>query len=102
MHTESHPLADRTVLLREDVVDTQRGLVVGGRKFTVKDWWDLLVGESWMDARSTNFACYWYSRRRRYSGLPYDDEVVYGHIYPDDGGVGLSHLVHITELGEEI
>jgi len=100
MHAERHPLVDRTVLLKEEVRDAQRGMVMGGLKFEVLEWWDLLTGTSWTITDS-NFACYWYAMRAASSDLPLDDEVVYGKIR-NAQGIGLGHLVHVTELGEEI
>lgn len=99
MHTESHPLAGKTVRLNEMTVpgrpnhDPEPGL-----EYWIEDWWDHLTGESWQDSDG-NPACMMYALRGTgfQSGtmrsLPWDDEVVYGKI----GAFG--HLVHVSELG---
>jgi hypothetical protein len=102
MHSESHPLKDKIVLLNSTTEDPLRGLVVEGAAFEILDWWDLLTGKSWMDSNG-NPACLQYAARSGLSpaNIPTDDEVVYGKIRTKDG-IGLGHLVHVTELGEEI
>jgi len=96
MHAESHPMAGKTVLLGASARDPQRGIVTGGVEFDVENWYDYAKGRgggtSWM--MDQTFATLWYAERARSLDLPFDDEVVYGHIR------GLGHLVHVSELGE--
>lgn len=93
MHAEPHPLAGKTVVLKEGTTDNARGMVVEGKEYEIEDWWDKLTGSSWMDA-DDNIAAIQYAIRRAYNTftVPIDDEVVYGHIN------GIGHLVHVSEL----
>lgn len=93
MHSDSHPLAGRTVLLAPGVTDPARGLVTGGRPFQVEDWWDHLTSRSWMEA-GNNPAALQYAIRSGMAHLPIDDDVIYGKI--DECG----HLVHASELSD--
>jgi hypothetical protein len=95
MHTESHPLAGKTVLLNTSASDPVRKIVVEGARYRVEGWWDQLTGKSWMFT-DNNWACMHYGMRAGLTDLPTDDEVVYGHI----GTFG--HLVHVSELGEVV
>jgi hypothetical protein len=88
-------MAGKTVLLNDTTQDRSRGMVVAGETFRVEDYWDRLTGGSWMFAEG-NFASIQYALRSAQSGLPIDDEVVYGKI----GALG--HLVHVSELGEAV
>lgn len=94
MHSESHPLAGKTVVL-ESKGDPTREIVVPGATYHIEDWWDseYIGGGSWMNAVG-NPACLQYALRGGLVNLPIDNEVVYGKI--DDFG----HLVHVSELGE--
>ncbi len=98
-HKEPHPLAGKTVVLNNNAFDPCRGIVEAGEEFEVIDWWDAISNNaSWTIAQNSNFAAAHYGfrlgeREKLVSPLPYDDEVVYGHI----GAFG--HLVHTTELG---
>lgn len=58
----------------------------------VEDWFDRLCGRSWTTAVS-NEAAAEYAFRSVTSGLPLDDEVVYGK---DERDAGL--LLHVSEL----
>ena len=60
--------------------------------FRVEDWCDRILGHSWMDANN-NLIAIAYAIRAASSGLPIDNEVLYGKT-PD----GLSHLVHVSEV----
>lgn len=93
MHEEPHPLAGKNVLLN-DKVQGDPEVMWPGRVYTVEDWWDRVSGGSWMYAEG-NPACLKYAMRSAMSGLPLDNEVVYGKID------GLGHLIHASELGEE-
>jgi len=94
MHAESHPMAGKTVTLLPGTADPQRGIVVAGAEFEVEDWYDYEKGRggghSWQEDQT--FTTGWYAVRREATGLPLDDEVVYGHIR------GLGHIVHISEI----
>ena len=94
MHTESHPLAGKTVLLSRTAQDPARQILTPGTLYVVEDWWDKLTGKSWTITEN-NFACTHYAMRSALvmPPLPLDDEVVYGHV------AGLGHLVHASELG---
>lgn len=91
-HSESHPLAGKTVKINGSVDPVQQA-VVDGAEFRVEDWWDRLGSGSWMFANG-NPAALHYAMRSMKNGLPLDDEVVYGKI----GSFG--HIVHVSELSE--
>jgi len=96
-HSSSHPLAGRTVRL-VNAQDPVQGQVVAGTEFVLEDWVDTMErgdGRSWMDMDG-NWAASHYAMRAGMTGLPLDDEVVYGKIGP------FGHMVHETEIGEEI
>jgi hypothetical protein len=92
-HTESHELAGKTVVLNDTASDPVQKQVEPGNLFQVEDWWDVLTGKSWTVSNG-NWAAMHYGMRIATSGLPLNDEVVYGKI----GAFG--HLVHVSELGE--
>jgi len=62
----------------------------------IEDWWDRLVQKSWM-GMTGNPACLEYTVRISLLNVPLDDEVLYGHT--EDG---LGHLIHISEIEEEV
>ena len=95
VHHEHHPLAGKTVVLNKRADDPARGMVVAGSEFDVEDYWDLMTDDSWTASKG-NPAAIQYAIRSGLTGLPVDDEVVYGHIGP------YGHLVHVSELGEEV
>lgn len=84
-HTEASPLAGKTVKVKAGVAE------IGGRELRVEDWWDRVAGRSWQVC-SGNPACIGYAVRAGMSGLPTDDEVVYGKVGP------LGFLVHLSEI----
>ncbi len=90
IHAEQHPQAGQTVTVTTDL--PLHGLTETSVDFIVEDWWDRLSGGSWMFARG-NPACLAYAMRSGLSGLPTDNEVVYGKTKN-----GLGHLVHASEL----
>jgi hypothetical protein len=92
MHTESSPLAGKTVTVHP-VEPIQ--VLVDGAEFQVEDWWDTLTGGSWMFADG-NPACLGYAMRSGFSGgkIPLDNEVLYGKVN------GLGYLVHVSEIEE--
>ena len=94
LHTESHPLAGKTVLLKLKLTDYRSG-IIEGQGFRIEDWWDKLTGKSW-GASAGNPAAMKYAIRAGVSGLPTDDKVVYGKIG------GFDHLIHESELGEVV
>lgn len=91
----THPLAGKTVTLN-DVTRDPSGEVVPGATFRVEDYWQNVTGKSWTISEG-NPAALKYALRTGLSGghVPLDD-VVYGKI----GGFG--HLVHVSELGDEV
>lgn len=91
MHTESHPLAGKTVTA------VMKGTKGGPQtvEYRLEDWWDLLTGGSWMFAEG-NPAALNYAMRSGFSALPVDDEVVYGKV----GNLG--HLIHVSEIVTEV
>lgn len=80
IHSTPNPLAGKAVIISAGVL--------AGRQFVVEDWWDRIVGRSWMTCDG-NPACLAYAMRE---DTPIDDEVVYGKI----GGAGF--LVHASML----
>lgn len=87
-HTEAHPLAGKTVTIKDGVF--------AGQPYWIEDWWDKLTGGSWMDANG-NPACMEYAMRALSGEMnPIDDDVVYGKI----GRLG--KLMHVSRLGEEV
>lgn len=86
-HLEQHPQAGQTITIH-------RKGEPGEEQFTVEDWCDRVMGQSWM-WMSGNHAVRNYAYHAGLTGLPVDDEVVYGKI----GAFG--YLVHVTEFVEE-
>ena len=91
IHSTAHPLAGKTVAIRDGVTDPAQQAVVGGAEYRIEDWWDRVAGKSWGLCQG-NPACLQYAMRGVANDLPLDDEVVYGKI----GALG--HLVHVSEL----
>ncbi|MBM7554538.1 hypothetical protein [Thalassobacillus pellis] len=79
IHETAHPLAGKTVTLKN------------GKMFRIEDWWDRVSGKSWRDS-GRDPAVLEYAVRAGGSGLPLNDEVVYGKIGSD------GHLIHKSEL----
>ena len=88
IHNEPHPQAGKIVKIKQDVKHFQYP-DFGGSEFHLEDWWDRVVGKSWMVCDG-NPACLVYAMRG--TSLPIDDEVVYGKV--DNSG----SLVHVSEL----
>ena len=88
---DTHPLAGKTVKLKVKGADPE----LVGQEYRVEDWWQTVGEGSWMNAVG-NPACLKYAVRSALCGLPIDDEVVYGKV----GNLG--HLIHVSELGEEV
>lgn len=63
-------------------------------QYRIEGYWKDIAGTSWMFATG-NPACLSYAMRAGLSGLPVDDDVLYGKT-PD----GLGHLVHVSEITE--
>lgn len=82
VHAHPSPLAGQTV-----TVD------IGGgpREYRVEDWWDRAAGLPWRQSDGNVAACQ-YALRAGFTGLPTDDEVLYGKV----GELG--HLVHMSEI----
>lgn len=68
---------------------------LNGAVMVVEDWWENVSGTSWMFCNG-NPACLKYAMRSAFSGLPTDNEVVYGKVN------GFGHLVHDSELEEVV
>lgn len=95
MHSESHPLAGKKVILNETTASGRPNHdPAPGVEYWIEDWWDKLTGKSWMFSDG-NPAALMYAMRGA-GHHPIDDEVVYGKI----GAYG--HLVHVSELGEVV
>jgi hypothetical protein len=93
VHTESHPLAGKTVRIKDSVKGENMGAPLAGSAYRIDDWWDKLTGKSWMDAEG-NPAAWHYALRSGRAGLPIDDDVVYGLV----GMFGV--LMHVSEIEE--
>lgn len=91
-HQEPHPLAEKVVTL--NLAGEIQGLVAGA-EFEVADYWNRISGKSW-SLCDGNPACLVYAIRAGSSGLPTDDDVVYGKV------AGFGYLVHASELGTVI
>ncbi len=75
----------------------------GPYKVRIDGWWDdINGGVGWgSDQFSGNPAVLWYAFRTGIKGgVPWDDEVLYGHITDDDRH-GLGILFHETEIIDE-
>ena len=92
---DKHPLAGKTVKLTPAPCSNEKLALSNGALYRIEDYWINVSGGSWMDAQG-NPACLMYAMRAGFSGLPIDDNVVYGKI----GGLG--HLVHVNELGDVV
>ena len=65
------------------------------KEICVEDYWDRVAGGSWMFAEGNPVAMAYAIRSGLVStGLPIDDEVVYGKVN------GIGHIVHVSELGK--
>lgn len=95
MKMKRHPLSGKTVTLK--CKPDQDNL--NGKEFTIEDWLINVSGIPWGLAKG-NPACLKYAIRSGLSGLPIDDEVVYGKV--NDNGWSIGHLIHVNELGEEV
>mgnify|MGYP001559767686 FL=1 len=93
MHKEKHELAGKTVRIKDHVIHFQFEKF-GGQLYNIEDWWDRVSEKSWKLCQG-NPACLVYALRSAKSGLPLDDEVIYG--YTEDK---LGHLLHILEIEE--
>lgn len=80
-----HPQAGTTAKVKESVHQ------LGGSEVVVEDFWDRIADKSWMDCNG-NPACLEYSMRSAFSGVPIDNNVIYGKI----GGIGV--LLHASEI----
>lgn len=89
VHTTAHKNAGETVQILLSQGDDSP------QDYRIEDWWDRLMGESWMDSNG-NPAALNYAIRVGMEFLPMDDEVVYGKTSD-----GLGHLVHVTQIVEQ-
>lgn len=90
IHEQPHPQAGNTVLATTKTPLFQQSETTVD--FKIEDWWDHLTGVSWGMSEG-NPAAIAYAVRSATSGLPFGDEVVYGHTKD-----GYGHLVHVSEL----
>jgi hypothetical protein len=68
---------------------------IEGAQILIEDYWDRVAGGSWMFAEGNPVAMAYAIRSGLVStGLPIDDEVVYGKVN------GIGHIVHVSELGK--
>lgn len=81
-HPQQSPLAGKSIAITSGDF--------AGEFLLVEDWWDRVVGRSWMVCDG-NPACLEYAVRGA-GRTPIDDEVVYGKI----GSLG--KLIHVSEL----
>lgn len=88
---EKHELAGKTVILNCGADPDN----LNGQEFVVEDWHINVMGKSWMFCDG-NPACLKYAMRSAMSGLPTNNEVVYGKVGP------FGHLIHVSELGEVV
>jgi hypothetical protein len=68
-------------------------------EYWIEDYWDRVAGQSWMRSDG-NPACLKYAMRAGVTGLPTDDEVLYGK-FDDPRGFRRGELVHVSELVAE-
>lgn len=87
LHPERSPLAGKTVTVNANIPQVGPG----PHEYRVEDYWDRVSGGSWMFAEG-NPAAMMYGIRSGMSGLPLDNEVLYGKI----GAFG--HLIHVSEV----
>lgn len=94
MHTQPHPLAGQTVVLRAGTtLPFHPDPADGAIEVRVEDWCDRVFGQSWMTLEG-NAAALAYALRSASAGLPLDNAVVYGK----DEATGFGHLVHVSEI----
>ena len=97
LHQHEHPLAGQTVVINDTASDPAQQAVVPGAHFTIENWWDRMDSHGktlWEN--NGNWAAAHYGYRAGLTGLPHDDEIVYGKIN------GLGHAVHVSELGDVV
>jgi hypothetical protein len=91
MHRDKSPLAGTTVKVNARNPNDPGGTAT--LTYDVEDWWDRVTGESWeVSFAQGNMAALQYAIRQAKTGLPFDDDVLYGKI----GAFG--HLIHISEV----
>lgn len=82
-----------TYTLNDNAADPIQNQVVPGAEYRVEGYWKDVAGKSWMDSEG-NPAALNYAMRAGMTGLPIDDNVLYGKIGP------FGHLVHVSEIQE--
>ncbi|KKL46939.1 hypothetical protein LCGC14_2340500 [marine sediment metagenome] len=78
-------LVGLAVRIKTDIME------IGGNEILIEDYWMNVAGKSWMDC-DNNPACLQYAMRAGLTGLPTDNNVLYGKI----GWLGF--LVHVNEI----
>jgi hypothetical protein len=81
----------KTVKIKNGFVDPYNGKIPAGSEYRVEGYWDEITGKSWGYSDGVPAAMN-YGMRAGLSGLPWDDEVLYGKI----GAFGF--LVHVSEV----
>lgn len=102
LHEKEHPLAGKTVVIKEGVTDPLQGQVVAGAHYVIEDWADRLMGDSVWEVGG-NPAIFQYAYRQGmqdHGGFPGDDECVYGKIDYGPNRIRLGHIVHVSEFEE--
>ena len=82
IHRAQSPLAGKAVAIVTGYL--------AGNEIVIEDWWDRVIGKSWMDCDGNPAAMIYAARSGR--GTPLDNEVLYGKI--GWGGA----LVHVSWL----
>ena len=92
IHADPHPLAGKTVKLKQTAVHPLFNLA--GQDYRIEDWHDRVAGGSWWDCDVNNSpASLIYSIRVwQLKMLPEDNAVLYGKTF------GFGHLIHISEI----
>lgn len=82
IHDKPHALAGNTATVKRGVFK--------GEQIVVQDYWDRVSGKSWKKCGGIPAVMHY--AERVISGLPEDDEVIYGKIGP------LGYLIHCSEM----
>ena len=93
LHSEPFANARRKVRVRDSIQKYPQ--FVDTTEVVVEDWWDRVIGKSWMHCDG-NPVCLVYAVRSASARLPFDNEVVYAKAQ------GLGVLVHVSEIIEEV
>lgn len=92
LHPDPHPLAGQTVILQAGTRGPL-GEDASGALYRIEDWADRIWNQSWQTMRGNPTAII-YAARSALSGLPLDDDVIYGKVS------GFAFLAHTSEIIE--